>query len=60
MSLDDHKQMSRRSIVMWASNNSDRPEDVFAENYVNHQEPDVEGGVSVQKSKKKCPEVVRL
>ena len=46
MSLDDHKQMSRRAIGMWTSNNSDRPEDIFAENYVNHQEPDVEGGVS--------------
>jgi len=43
MSLDDHKQMSRRAIGMWTSNNSDRPEDIFAENYVNHQEPDVEG-----------------
>ena len=46
MSLEDHKQMSRRSIKMWASNNSDRPEDIFSENYINHQEPDVEGGVS--------------
>ena len=46
MSLDDHKEMSRRAIGMWASNNLHRPEDIFAENYVNHQEPDVEGGVS--------------
>ncbi len=46
MSLDDHKQMSRRAIAMWSSNSSDRPEDIFADNYVNHQEPDVEGGVS--------------
>ncbi len=46
MSFDDHKQMSRRAIGMWSSNNSDKPEDIFAENYVNHQEPDVEGGVS--------------
>ncbi len=33
---------------MWASNNPDRPEDIFSENYVNHQEPDVEGGVSIR------------
>ena len=46
MSLDDHKEMSRRAISMWASNNSDRPEEIFAESYVNHQEPDAEGGVS--------------
>ncbi len=46
MSIDDHKEMSRSAIGMWASSNSDRPEDIFAENYVNHQEPDVEGGVS--------------
>ncbi len=46
MSLDDHKEMSRRALDMWASNNSDRPEDIFSENYINHQEPDVEGGVS--------------
>jgi steroid delta-isomerase-like uncharacterized protein len=46
MLLDDHKAMSRRALEMWASNNSDRAEDIFAEHYVNHQEPDVEGGVS--------------
>jgi predicted ester cyclase len=46
MSLYEHKGMSQRSIGMWASNNSDRSEDIFAENYVNHQEPDIEGGVS--------------
>ncbi len=46
MSINDQKKMSQRAIGMWASNSSDRPEDIFAENYVNHQEPDVEGGVS--------------
>lgn len=46
MSLSQQKRMSERAIQMWASGNSDRPEDVFAENYVNHQEPDVEGGVT--------------
>jgi hypothetical protein len=30
---------------MWASNNTDKPDEVFAANYVNHQEPDAKGGV---------------
>ena len=46
MSDDSFKGMSRRSIEMWSSNNSERPEDIFTENYINHQEPDVEGGTS--------------
>ena len=46
MSIDDHKEMSRSALGMWASNNSDRPEDIYVKNYINHQEPDVEGGVS--------------
>ncbi len=48
MSLDDQKDMSRRAIQMWASKNADLPEDIFAENYINHQEPDVEGGVTAK------------
>ena len=46
MSLDDQKDVSRRAIRMWASNNSDTPESIIAQNYINHQESDVEGGVS--------------
>ena len=46
MSIDEKKKISRRAVEMWASNNSDKPEDIFSENYVNHQAPDVEGGVS--------------
>ena len=46
MSLDGMKELSRRAIEMWSSNNNDRPEDLFAVNYINHQEPDVEGGSS--------------
>lgn len=34
-----------RAIWMWASGNNDRPRDIFSEDYVNHQEPGVEGGV---------------
>jgi predicted ester cyclase len=45
MSLEQEKSLSRRSIEMWGSDNSDAPEDVFARNYVNHQEPDAKGSV---------------
>ncbi|WGV23158.1 ester cyclase [Halotia branconii] len=46
MSANNCKEISRRAIRMWDSNNSDSPKDIFTKNYVNHQEPDVEGGVS--------------
>ena len=46
MSLDGMKDLSRRAIEMWSSNNNDRPEDLFTADYINHQEPDVEGGTS--------------
>jgi predicted ester cyclase len=45
MSLDEKKNLSRRCLQMWASNNTDVPEEVFAETYVNHQEPAAAGGV---------------
>lgn len=45
MSLDKQKRLSRRSLEMRASNSTDRPDEVFAANYVNHQEPDAKGGV---------------
>ncbi len=48
MSLDEHKALSRRAILMWGSNNRDRPEALFAESYTNHQESDVEGGVTAR------------
>jgi predicted ester cyclase len=46
MSMDANKALARRSLMMWASGNAERPEDVFAATYVNHQEPDIAGGVS--------------
>jgi predicted ester cyclase len=46
MSYDNNKKISRRALEMWASNDPERPENVYAGNYVNHQEPDVEGGIS--------------
>jgi len=42
MALDDQKHMSRRSLELWASGNDDAPDDVFATDYINHQEPDAE------------------
>jgi predicted ester cyclase len=48
MSPVDQKDLSRRALQFWASNNSDSPEAVFAAGYVNHQEPDVEGGVTTK------------
>jgi predicted ester cyclase len=44
ISLDDEKSLSRRAIDMWASNNSDSNKDIFATNYINHQEPYAAGG----------------
>lgn len=46
MSLDRHKELSRRAIQMWASDNPEAPETLFTQDYINHQESDVEGGVS--------------
>jgi predicted ester cyclase len=45
ISLDDEKSLARRSLQMWASDNTDKPEKVFAADYVNHQEPAAVGGV---------------
>ncbi len=45
MSLEDEKDLSRRAVDMWASGNSGEPQEIFAKTYVNHQEPDAEGGV---------------
>lgn len=41
-----HKQTSRRALKMWESDSAERPEALLANDYVNHQNPDVEGGVS--------------
>ena len=48
MSLDDNKALARRANAIWASGNTETFEDIFAADYVNHQEPDVEGGVSAK------------
>ncbi len=46
MSLDNQKDLSRRAIQTWAGDNSDRLETIVAQDYINHQGSDVEGGVS--------------
>ena len=45
MSLDEEKSLSRRSLEMWSSTSTDKPEEIFAASYINHQEPNAEGGV---------------
>jgi predicted ester cyclase len=37
MSVTDHKELARRAIVLWSSGNTDRPEEIFAPDYINHQ-----------------------
>ena len=48
MSPGDQKDLSRRALQFWASDNSDEPEAIFGAGYVNHQEPDAEGGVTAK------------
>jgi len=48
MSLEDNKAMARRANAIWASGNSEKFEDIFTDGYLNHQEPDIAGGVSVK------------
>lgn len=48
MMLDENKKTSRRALQLWASDHSEQPEDIISNQYVNHQEPDVEGGVSAR------------
>lgn len=43
-SLEEEKKLSARAIEMWASDNFDMINETFTDGYVNHQEPDVEGG----------------
>jgi predicted ester cyclase len=45
MIVDEMKALVRRSLQMWAGGNTDDPAEVFAANYVNHQEPAAVGGV---------------
>jgi predicted ester cyclase len=51
MAGGDLKKLSQRVLELWQSNNPDRPEDVVARNYQNHQQPDVAGGTSTENLK---------
>jgi predicted ester cyclase len=51
MSLEDQKNIARRALNLWASNNSEKPEDIVSTNYINHQEPDAAGGATVKNLK---------
>jgi PAS domain S-box-containing protein len=46
---DEQKAMSRRALEMWSSDTALAPESVYTSTYVNHQEPDVRGGVSAKR-----------
>lgn len=37
MSITDNKELARRAIGLWSSGSTDRPEEIFAPGYVNHQ-----------------------
>ncbi|WP_169054222.1 ester cyclase [Nitratireductor sp. XY-223] len=42
---DANKQLARRALEFWSSDNDDDVALVFADSYVNHQEPSIEGDV---------------
>lgn len=46
MSSEDNKALARRALELWTTVSADAPEDVLAAAYINHQEPDVKGGVA--------------
>ena len=43
-SLEEKKELSARAIGMWGSGDFSLVGETFTESYVNHQEPDVDGG----------------
>ena len=46
MPNNELKSISHLATSMYASDNSERSENIFLKNYINHQEPDAEGGIS--------------
>ena len=42
--LEEQELLSARSIEMWSSGDTDQVDEVFADGYLNHQVPDVQGG----------------
>ena len=48
MSLEDNKATARRANALWASGSAERFEDIFTDDYVNHQEGNGEGRASAK------------
>lgn len=48
LTADERKQRSRRALALWGSGVAVQPEDLFVKDYVNHQEPDIDGGVGLR------------
>jgi|GEM_PF-4276279 len=44
MSREDLKKLSQRAVELWNSDSPDRPEDLVAGHYQNHQAPDIADG----------------
>ena len=44
-SMDEEKALSARSIEMWSTGDLDLVDQTFTKDYINHQQPDVDGGV---------------
>ncbi|MEX3008660.1 ester cyclase [Hoeflea sp. TYP-13] len=42
---DSNKALARRALEFWASDNQDDIAEVFSADYINHQEPSIEGDV---------------
>jgi predicted ester cyclase len=42
--IEDQESLSARAIEMWANDTVDQVDEIFTEGYLNHQEPDVQGG----------------
>ncbi len=46
MQVGEQKELSRRALDAWGSGSSVDVSQLFTDDYINHQEPDVSGGVS--------------
>ncbi|WP_419912088.1 ester cyclase [Hoeflea sp.] len=42
---DENRQLAGRALEFWSSDNRDDPALVFSQNYINHQEPSIQGDV---------------
>jgi len=42
----DRKALSRAVLMLWSSDSTGKPDDIFSNDYLNHQEPDAAGDLS--------------